>query len=106
MLTWPVSIVLIGMPFSHLSHHDIAVKHPSRMGRLVLNLIASSEVTVSPSSPVAQSGNSTSLSDISGAFWLMYWVPVPSKFKISEMVCCDYSKSSIVISSKKLDLLI
>jgi hypothetical protein len=37
MLAWQVSKELMDLPFSHLSH--LAIKHPSRMGRLVLNLI-------------------------------------------------------------------
>jgi hypothetical protein len=72
MLAWPVSIELIDLPSCHLSH--VTVEHPSRMGRLALNLIVtssqvtnlivtSSQVTVSPSSPVTQSGNSTSFNE-------------------------------------------
>ncbi len=77
------------------------VKHPSRMGRLVLNLIVtSSQVTVSPSSPVAQSGNFSFVSDMNGAFWSMQWIPFPSEFMIGEMVCCDGTKvSSLTFSS-------
>jgi hypothetical protein len=101
MLAWPVSIELIlDLPFSHLS--NVAVKHPSRLGRLVLHLkVPPSQVTVSPSSPVTQTGD-TSLSEMSRAFWLMHWVPVPSKFNIGEMVCCDCSESSIVTFSGSL----
>jgi hypothetical protein len=92
MLALPVSIELIDLPFSHPSH--VAVKHPSRVGRLVLNLIVtSSQVTVSPSSPVTQFENSSFVSDMSGAFWSIQWIPVPSKFKIGEMVCCDSTKA-------------
>jgi hypothetical protein len=73
------------------------------MGRLVLNLIVTSlKVKVPPSSPVTQSGDSTFLSDMSGAFWSMQWVPVSSEFKISEMVCGNGSKASLVTFSSAL----
>jgi hypothetical protein len=95
------------LPLSH-----VAVQHPSRMGRLVLNLIVtSSQVAVSsptrpahqpsdPSSPVTPSGNCSFLLDMGGAFWSMQWIPVPSEFKIGEMVCWDGTKtSSLTVSS-------
>ncbi len=87
MLAWPVSIELIDLPFSHLSH--VVAKHPSRMGRLVLNLkVTSSQVMVSPSSPVTQFGDSL-LSDVNRAFCLTHWVPVPSRIEIGEVACCE-----------------
>ncbi len=56
MVGWALSIGLIDLPFSHWTH--VTFKHPSRMGRLVLNLIVtSSQMTVSPSSPATQSGD-------------------------------------------------
>ncbi len=47
MVGWALSIGLIDSPFSHWTH--VTFKHPSRMGRLVLNLIVTSpQMTVSP----------------------------------------------------------
>jgi hypothetical protein len=56
MVAWELSMVLIDLSFSHWTH--VAFKHPSRMGRLVLNLIfTSSQLTVFPSSPAIHSGD-------------------------------------------------
>ena len=51
-----LSVELKGLPFSLWTH--VTFKHPSRMGRLVLKLIVtSSQMTVSPSSTITQSGD-------------------------------------------------
>ncbi len=51
-----LSMVLIDLPFSPWTH--VTFKHPSRMGRLVLNLmVSSSQSTVFPSSSATQSGD-------------------------------------------------
>ncbi len=83
MVGWALSLGLIDLPFSHWTHvtfkHErppvtfhspratwsarlgppgFVFKHPSRMGKLELNLIVTSlQMTVFPSSPAAQPGD-------------------------------------------------
>ncbi len=45
VVSWALSIGLIDLPFSHWTH--VAFEHPSRVGRLVLNLIVTSVRTQS-----------------------------------------------------------
>ncbi len=77
MIVWALSMVLKDLPYSHWTH--VTFKHPSRMGRLVLNLIViSSQLTVFPSSPATQSGYNCFCSDMRWVFWLMHRISAPS----------------------------
>ena len=97
-------MVLIDLPFSPWTH--VTFKHPSRMGRLVLNLIVtSSQLTVFPSSPATQSGDNCFCSDMRCAFWLMHGISVPSELKIGEMVCNGCLQALMVTSSSSILLL-